>query len=344
MRDCSTTSRDACDFKAAIDYADQALDILSALTKSGDGKLDLMWELGLAYLCRARALSSAGRSTEAICVYEQALAAAELSHNSSNVISALTALADERLIRGQRDAAEILALRALALCDASADPETFSRSSIATIFGRVLCHRGLHQQAATEFVKPVSFIRGCSAGVFTTNVCAAMCHLSRCATHRGHPNATANALSECESLIAENGWAGTLGHADMLFTESEVGVGPLQHRLSSINACLVIRRSLLDPNHPLIAAALHQLSDCKRRRGNLSAANVATAEAVAILRRSQSHCAGPGCARRVKPDESPLDVCVKCRRTFYCGKDCQTTDWKAGHKAECKALIAKVAK
>ena len=43
----------------------------------------------------------------------------------------------------------------------------------------------------------------------------------------------------------------------------------------------------------------------------------------------------------MRDDGAPLDVCIKCRRTFYCGKACQTADWKAGgHKAECKALAA----
>ena len=59
-------------------------------------------------------------------------------------------------------------------------------------------------------------------------------------------------------------------------------------------------------------------------------------------RRCQTHCSGPGCERRLRPDGAPLNVCIKCRRTFYCGKDCQTADWKreGGHRAECKALIA----
>ena len=36
-------------------------------------------------------------------------------------------------------------------------------------------------------------------------------------------------------------------------------------------------------------------------------------------------------------------MCVLCRRTCYCGKACQTADWKAGHKAECKSLVAAAA-
>ena len=66
-----------------------------------------------------------------------------------------------------------------------------------------------------------------------------------------------------------------------------------------------------------------------------------------VMRRSQIDCAGPGCSRKLREDgPAPLDVCVKCRRTFYCGKVCQTADWKrkGGHKAECKEFIAAAAK
>ena len=66
----------------------------------------------------------------------------------------------------------------------------------------------------------------------------------------------------------------------------------------------------------------------------------AMAESVFVARRSQSHCAGPGCTLRQRLDGEPLDVCVNYRRTVYCGKACQTADWKAMHKKECKHLIA----
>ena len=58
------------------------------------------------------------------------------------------------------------------------------------------------------------------------------------------------------------------------------------------------------------------------------------------MRRSQLLCAGPDCERKLREDGAPLDVCVNCRCTFYCGMACQTADWKAGHQKECKASIA----
>ena len=31
-----------------------------------------------------------------------------------------------------------------------------------------------------------------------------------------------------------------------------------------------------------------------------------------------------------------LDVCARCSKTYYCGKECQTKQWKAGHNKCCR--------
>ena len=49
-------------------------------------------------------------------------------------------------------------------------------------------------------------------------------------------------------------------------------------------------------------------------------------------------CTAADCPRKVKADGTPLDQCGGCKRCYYCSKACQTADWKAGHKAECKTL------
>lgn len=33
-----------------------------------------------------------------------------------------------------------------------------------------------------------------------------------------------------------------------------------------------------------------------------------------------------------------LDMCSACKKTYYCSKDCQKRDWKAGHKTQCPLL------
>lgn len=53
-------------------------------------------------------------------------------------------------------------------------------------------------------------------------------------------------------------------------------------------------------------------------------------------------CALPGCPLRVQQaaavrlrQASALKACAKCKKAFYCGRDCQLADW-ARHKTECK--------
>ena len=60
------------------------------------------------------------------------------------------------------------------------------------------------------------------------------------------------------------------------------------------------------------------------------------------FRRSQVHCAGPGCNLQQRPEGAPLDQCAGCLRTHYCSVACQAADWKrkGGHTAECSTLAA----
>ena len=118
--------------------------------------------------------------------------------------------------------------------------------------------------------------------------------------------------------------------------------GSPQKALLHLEQSLAIRRKVLPPNHPAFVEVSAHIRDAHSSVGNVAAAAQVGAVHTTILRRSQVACAGPGCPRRLREDGAPLDVCVKCRRTFYCGKACQTADWKreGGHRAECKALIA----
>ena len=42
----------------------------------------------------------------------------------------------------------------------------------------------------------------------------------------------------------------------------------------------------------------------------------------------------PNCAQCGKPALGMLR-CTGCRRVYYCGKDCQVSHWRAGHRGEC---------
>lgn len=43
------------------------------------------------------------------------------------------------------------------------------------------------------------------------------------------------------------------------------------------------------------------------------------------------------CHKNLKEDL--INKCSKCKSAIYCGRECQTNDWKAVHKKECKELI-----
>ena len=116
----------------------------------------------------------------------------------------------------------------------------------------------------------------------------------------------------------------------------ELALDPLQRGLALL-------KELMPPDHPSLAAANAKVSEAYANLGRVEEANEARRDCLLLHRRSQTRCSGPDCERRVREDGAPLDVCVKCRRTFYCSKECQTADWKETHRAECKRLVAEAA-
>ena len=46
-------------------------------------------------------------------------------------------------------------------------------------------------------------------------------------------------------------------------------------------------------------------------------------------------CGQPLAAPGQLPAGSVLQLCAKCRLVAYCSKQCQTADWKRGHKKLC---------
>ena len=65
-----------------------------------------------------------------------------------------------------------------------------------------------------------------------------------------------------------------------------------------------------------------------------------TQATLAIHNQLEAHmkekCANCGKEAKTMPD-GKLKACIRCRATWYCGKECQTMHWKeeAGHKADC---------
>ena len=154
-------------------------------------------------------------------------------------------------------------------------------------------------------------------------------------------------FQEAASIMEELGLQGTAEYALLLEIQGCAwGMrGQPARALPFLQRAVDIARKVHPPDHPSLAAMLASFGTANEDMGRRGAAAAARAQALAIGRRSQTDCAGPGCVRKLREDGEPLDVCIKCRRTFYCGKACQTADWKreGGHKAECKALIAEAA-
>ena len=165
--------------------------------------------------------------------------------------------------------------------------------------------------------------------------------IQACASHADK----ANHLRRAAEIFEHNGMLNSEE-----WTQCSLYLGMKLIQMSDYNAAapvlegaLVGLRKLFPPDHADIAEALRGLEDCYRRQGRAVESKDARAAAVAIERRSQTRCAGPRCRLKARSDGAPLDVCINCRRTHYCSKACQTADWKAGHKAECKTLIAAAA-
>ena len=150
-------------------------------------------------------------------------------------------------------------------------------------------------------------------------------------------------LREAESICDQRGWVDPAG-GDVHFRFGELATKQGRHRdaLTSFELSLVLRRRFFSADHPLIYSSLASIGAARSALGMPDEARLSQKAAANCLRRSQTHCAGPGCTLQQRPDGAPLDQCAGCLRTYYCSVACQTADWKrkGGHKGECKALAA----
>ena len=120
--------------------------------------------------------------------------------------------------------------------------------------------------------------------------------------------------------------------------------GRHEEALACLRPSLAIHRKLLPHDHPSLPRLLLNIASAERALGKRGfIGEQAIANIRAVQRRSQTRCAGPDCTRMLGEDGQLLQQCSGCLRTFYCSAACQTADWWAGHKAECKALISQSA-
>ena len=116
--------------------------------------------------------------------------------------------------------------------------------------------------------------------------------------------------------------------------------GQYEKALELFLASLACRRAIFSPDHPEIAKVMRRIAEVYNRLGRCALGNRVGDAANTVQRRSQSLCAAQLCGRKLREDGAPLDRCAGCLRTYYCSAACQAADWKARHKAECKALAA----
>ena len=147
-------------------------------------------------------------------------------------------------------------------------------------------------------------------------------------------------LNRASGIYMRSGLDATAEYAEVLLNTAGLHskLGDEATALAILQRAAIIMKKTLPPDHPHLATLHSNIALSNAALGNTTAAAKARSEFKAVERRSQVACAGPGCSRKLKEDGTALTMCAACLRTHYCSVACQTADWKAGHKAECKAL------
>ena len=127
------------------------------------------------------------------------------------------------------------------------------------------------------------------------------------------------AISDLQLSLKKLGLQHTLEYAALLecMGRAVAERGQLEKALSMFESSLAIRRNLLPPVHPAVAMSYSFIATANAHMGRTGAAAAAHDSYVAVARRSQVYCAGPGCARKLREDGAPLDQCAGCLRTYY---------------------------
>ena len=330
----------------AVHYAQRALDVLG---DQSEGTGDLLNEAANCEELLGRALQQSARSTEAAAAYGRACSRFEriggsvgdwgivrvswlqgkLCHATGNFEDGLATIQNAER-------------RCLAIPGGPAVLSTLLNnihSSMAGIFSKM----GQHSEARVIRQKCLSYTE-VSFGENYAATALALYSLAKTCVLGGD---TEEALGYCARAIAINTRIGRLHsipHAEVLLLLGTVHsvTGDYVAALELLKLCLALYRKILPADHHTFHTVFSCIAGVYEAMDQPEPAAELRAAAALILRRSQTNCANPGCKRQLREDGAPLDVCVKCRRTFYCGKACQTADWKreGGHKAESKALIA----
>ena len=313
-------------------------------TSELDQSVQLVQRLrGRCELLVAKTLSVLGRTTEGIVF--GVLAAERLERaKDEDYIPSLVFLGKLCIRTGEfQKGLEFLARAESCIAPSSTSDPTEDEGHIAVTKANL--NFGLRRvtQAASCYRTRIAILeRRC--GSVSATVAENLVAYSRVLREFGDVTGAVSVLRRATAILERLGMQNTRGfvHACSVMALVLTEFGDATEAMALNERAIEIQRRLVPHDHPDWITSFNVRAALLIRLDRPLEAEAAGYAALAISRRSQTACAGPGCSRKLREDGAPLDVCVKCRRTCYCGKACQTADWKreGGHKAECKALIA----
>ena len=290
-----------------------------------------------------------GCTTEAILSFTRALDIYEGLMHTEGMAHASLSLATQYLITGCFDLSASFITKATSPTSSTTHLREID-VRLHSVTAALHFERGSLVQSPTELSHAVGFAELaldaalCLHSADSFEVAALHTQLARCYVATSQPEKARESLDAAliayRSLDKEGqsaDWGmhryvtGILCHARLKYSSA----------MRSFNAAHVCWTRHLPPHHPLIGDVLAEMADCLEAIGgsaNIEEAAVKRRQAHDITRRSQTRCSGRGCPRRLREDGGPLDQCAGCLCTYYCNEACQTADWKAEHKAECRAL------
>ena len=309
--------------------------MLPMMAAASPQRTEFLAEMGSHQFLTGIQESRLGRMYEATVLYEQADATCRSAGDPRNMrCSIIGAIAV--CLQGQGKPAEALATLERAVPLATTPRQ---RAEIMANKPKLLNAVGRSAEAfamakkATELVAAVSGPRSS----WTANTLSVTADI---AWQMGERDAAAAAARRSISILTELGEATTIvfGCASEVVGLAELHRGRPDVAMLHFNAAMTIFRTRLGMEHACMIKLLGHIAQCRLAVGNLTEASDCYAQAEGVRRRLQTSCAR--CKAPHRPDGSTLEQCGGCKRTHYCGRDCQTADWKARHKGECAALAA----
>ena len=279
-----------------------------------------------------------GRYSEALPLFLEAVGNYEsLPEFTQQFIACLSSLGEIYVLQGLSEKAVIMAHRAMALSSMQSKKQNsiFTLSRIGNLFSNL----GEHGIAlnCTELALD---LEGRACGKHTFHYMVILERIGSEHSRLDKPEVALSWFQRARAGYEKLNMTSTLPFAQLL-----LNVGTVYERLSNLTEALshytraeAVYRGNVPPDHPDITGCTRGIASVNAALGNTDASTAALDAAESSARRSQVQCAAAGCPRKLKADGSSLDQCGGCKRCYYCSVKCQTEDWKAGHKAECKAL------